>query len=158
MRSARCDVVARSAPAPRSVKTRTAFGFCCSLAHCERRAVRRRPPLAFFRLARRVRLERAIDGAGIAIENVARRDRRDRSRSHRRFDLRVEDQIAVAVCPAYAAHPAGVAQYFPSRVRGLAPCFNEHRDRIVVAMECRRMERRVAATRRPPPSPGRPPC
>ena len=47
------------------------------------------------------------------------------------------------MCPAHAAQPAGVAQYFRSRVRGLAP-LQEHGNRLVVAMERRRMKRRVS--------------
>ena len=97
------------------------------------------------RLARGVRLERAIDGAGIAIENVADAIGAIEVDRIEDIDVGLEDaDVAVAICPAYAAQPAGVAQYFRSRVARVGPVLQEHGDRVVVAMECRGMKRRVS--------------
>ena len=110
----------------------------------ERRAVRRRPPLAFSRLARRVRLERAIDRAGIAIENVADAIGAIEVDRVEDVDVRLEDEIRRRHVPRIRRPARRRGAVLPVARPRVGAVLQEHGDRFVVAMKGRRMERRVS--------------
>jgi hypothetical protein len=123
MRSARWMSLGTRESAPRSVKARTAFCFPCEAAQSS--GVQSGDGHHWFSCDPQEAY--ALKGRSMALGSRSRmsatRSARSKLIASKMSTSASSMRFAVAVCPANAAQLAGVPQYFPSRVRGLAPRF-----------------------------------